>query len=443
MRTRSIRRQLFTELLLLGAFLVVAGTVGLITVYLWGLEDSATYSYVELAESVARQDIPDEYLEDWASRGNPLVWKSLDRVPQNVLKLFPVEYHKENQLLVQYEYQGQTMSGPPDFGLTMKVTKGAPDKIYFFLKHQLANGEDVYLYHSNTTLGYSERTRQQTVTLLAVLNCAAIFLLVLLLAQRISKVALNPLKDLTVMANSVDTSNADHHYSVTEQDNEIGTVARTLQQSLNRIRSFHDREKQFLRQASHELRTPIAVISSALDVVEQRQRQGVSDVARPLLDIRRSTRDMKDTVQALLDLARSESDGSSGILRTDLGELAKEIVEDHQHLLESKAVTIEQDYTKAASVNVEKVYLRVVMSNLIRNAFEHAGIGTIFITCIGSSFLIRNPLDVPISEIKEGLEPARYGFGISIVEAIVEKCGWQLRIEKNDDYLECQLLLCD
>jgi len=53
-------------------------------------------------------------------------------------------------------------------------------------------------------------------------------------------------------------------------NNEVGTLARTIQLLLERTRAFVERESRFTRDASHELRTPLAVIKSSVELIESK-----------------------------------------------------------------------------------------------------------------------------------------------------------------------------
>jgi signal transduction histidine kinase len=90
-------------------------------------------------------------------------------------------------------------------------------------------------------------------------------------------------------------------------DDEIGLLARNLEQSMRRIQSFILREKQFTRDASHELRTPLTVIKGALELIEQLPAYQEKSLQRPIRRIERAVKGMALTVETFLWLALEES----------------------------------------------------------------------------------------------------------------------------------------
>jgi signal transduction histidine kinase len=88
-------------------------------------------------------------------------------------------------------------------------------------------------------------------------------------------------------------------------DNEVGTLARTIQQMLERTRAFVERESRFTRDASHQLRTPLAVIKSSVELIES--SGGLpGTLSKPIRRAAEAVRQMEQSVDLLLLLAREE-----------------------------------------------------------------------------------------------------------------------------------------
>lgn len=426
MRRQTIRKRFYRELLLFGLLMVLGGGYGLITVYLWGLEDTTQLSYMDLADSVEKGMISDEELANHWPDSFSRVWRGVDNVPANVLDIFPARFHRAGELLVQYEYTGQAMTGEPSYGFTFNFFSGPPDRVHFFLQYPSASTRDIYVYHV-LAASLSAQIRQKVVFLIVSINAVVVLLVVLLLARRLSGAVLKPVSDLAAMAAAVDEQQSVRDFPVAQQPNEIGDVARTLQQSMQRLHDYHERESQFLRQASHELRTPIAVISSSLDVLNQRRASGNTDINRPIADIKRSAGAMRDIVEALLWLARSETE-SPGKSATIPAQQIVSLLEDHRYLLANKPVTVTSQDAEEAVIDIEQPYFRIVLSNLIRNAFEHTEEGSIEIACTRRKFVIKNPLQNAGSRDEKGQLSAGFGIGMTVIEAISEKLGWTLSV---------------
>ena len=93
-------------------------------------------------------------------------------------------------------------------------------------------------------------------------------------------------------------------------DDEVGVLAGTIEKTLERICAFVERERYFTSSASHELRTPITVITGALELLELSDLSA-TDV-KAVDRVRRATLDMKTSIEMFLCLARETDDGLYG-----------------------------------------------------------------------------------------------------------------------------------
>lgn len=164
-------------------------------------------------------------------------------------------------------------------------------------------------------------------------------------------------------------------------------------------------------------------------MLDQRRAAGNTDIERPIKAIERSAGDMRDIVEALLWLARSETNPPRKET-TDLADQIGSLLEDHRYLLANKSVFVQSDNVAVVQIKIEQPYFRIVLSNLIRNAFEHTELGTIEITCSRQRFSIRNPLPVKDRANNSGRSQLSPGFGIgmTVIGAISDRLGWILSV---------------
>jgi signal transduction histidine kinase len=251
-------------------------------------------------------------------------------------------------------------------------------------------------------------------------------LLVYWVSRRLINTVLNPLNELTVMAKSLDENNPELPFDVLNNKTEIGLVAKTLQQTMQRIHQFHQREKQFLQNTSHELRTPIAVVSSALDIIELRSKNGNADISDQHTNIRRANSNMAEMTNALLLLSRKDT--SSTYLETVyLEQLCVTIIEEHKYLLKGKKVEVDFNSTEQAYYEMPSILCRIVISNLIRNAFEHTQIGIVNVQVSDQKVVICNSCtdtDDDFNQADHCIDG--FGIGLEIVKKVVEQQQWQL-----------------
>lgn len=204
---------------------------------------------------------------------------------------------------------------------------------------------------------------------------------------------------------------------------EVNALADRLQEALVQFQKGVEREHRFLRHASHELRTPIAVIRSNLDLLDKTGWTGGDDVAaQSLARIRRAGDTMQQLTETLLWLSRSE-DAAPALTSFDLAALTAELVEEHRYLIAGKPVAIEEDLTSCIRV-LPRIPCRIVLANLIRNGMQHTWKGTVSISTSKTGVTIENRNiegeDMPGEE--------RYGLGLILVMQIAERMGWHYEV---------------
>ena len=120
---------------------------------------------------------------------------------------------------------------------------------------------------------------------------------------------------------------------------ELVVIADALNDYLERNERFVERERAFIDSASHELRTPIAVIAGATELALG--QPGLPAAARnQLARIQRTTREVERLVAFLLVLAKDPARLLSVSDRVALDQLIPEIVDDHRHLMRDKDLTL-------------------------------------------------------------------------------------------------------
>lgn len=138
--------------------------------------------------------------------------------------------------------------------------------------------------------------------------CLELYRMLYFLRHRngLNRVVVEPIKDMAEMAAAVSASNLSDRISVEGAKNELKDLAMVINSMLDRIEVSYNSQKQFVSDASHELRTPIAVIQGYVSML---QRWGKTD--KDVLDegisaIAQEAASMKELVERLLFLARHD-----------------------------------------------------------------------------------------------------------------------------------------
>jgi len=241
-------------------------------------------------------------------------------------------------------------------------------------------GIRVYVYRTagpaamTVIVGRSLEGVEQTTRTLAewmLVGAPALTLLVAAVTWIVVGRALRPVD--AIRAEVADIGGSDLHRRVptTETNDEIGRLAATMNQMLDRLESASERQKRFVSDASHELRTPIATVRHEIDVA----RLGPNDELPAVLDeISDENQRMEHLVDDLLLLARQDQahdiaeKAVAHLAIVDLDDLA--LVEAHR--TRATAVTIDVTGLVDAPVHGDERQLGRLVRNLVDNAVRHA-----------------------------------------------------------------------
>jgi two-component system OmpR family sensor kinase len=202
------------------------------------------------------------------------------------------------------------------------------------------------------------------------------------------RIGLRPLEDVERTADSIAAGNLDQRVPGADQPTEVGRLARALNVMLERIQAAFDARvrsearlkdneqhlRQFVADASHELRTPIAAVSAYAELFERGAWERTDDLPRVMAGIRTETARMDRLVDDLLTLARLDEGVPMEQEHVELVALASDAVRT------ATAVGPEWPVSFWAAHPVEvtgdKHRLRQVVDNLLANVRAHTPPGT-------------------------------------------------------------------
>lgn len=219
---------------------------------------------------------------------------------------------------------------------------------------------------------------------------------------------------------------------------ELHDIAVLVNGHLERVERFVERERGLLDQASHEFRTPIAVIAGAVDVLSQQSLPPTA--AAPLRRIRATTDNLTEIMSALLYLSR-EPDGRAPAESTRVDALLEVLVADHRHLLEGKLVDYVLDEIEQKWVQAPEAMVRIVIGNLLRNAAENSYEGAITVALQGGCLTVRDcgtgfdtvaaARSYSMSLRNSAKLGGGQGLGLFLIRRICERFGWSLTINST------------
>lgn len=206
--------------------------------------------------------------------------------------------------------------------------------------------------------------------------------------------AIRPLETMSLAAASISAQNLSQRIDIAETDSELGQLAVVLNQTFDRLQSAFDRQVRFTADASHELRTPVAVILAQIELSLSRQRTE-QDYRDALATCLRASQRMKSLIESLLVLARLDAGATELALElVALDHLVGDAVELITPLADQRHITMTCEVAPVM-VQGDRQRLSQVLTNLLSNAVRYnRDEGTVHV-------VVRKDVDVAVVTIRD------------------------------------------
>lgn len=264
------------------------------------------------------------------------------------------------------------------------------------------------------------------------------------IGYRLSRSALSPILWLSRQVHKLDPEAPDAAVFSIESlpgnpDREIVALADALERLSRRINEFAERERNFTRDASHELRSPLTVIKIAADMLLSEQELD-TPARNSVLRIRRAAADMEELTEVFLLLARESEHG----LSTDpvcVNDIIAEELERANVRLGAKPVEVTVNSSCRLITEASDKVVSVLFGNLIRNAFDYTDSGTVAIQIDPGSVSIEDSgRGMRDEDVDRAFEPfyrggsrqrGGHGVGLTIVKRLSDRFGWPIHVSSE------------
>ena len=263
---------------------------------------------------------------------------------------------------------------------------------------------------------------------------AIVIAFTLWLAWSLAKRIVRPIEQLNEVLNQVKGDELPTGFAKQFKQDEIGLFAQQLELAIERVRRFIKREQHFTRDVSHELRTPIAISQGAVTLLKE---MSLDDEQTQVVErIAKAQQQMQLCIESLLMLAREGqlTHESSHVLP-----MVESAVVEHHQLIENKPIELMISVPSDTTIETNPQAFRIILSNLISNAFQH--------TAQGEITIIWQECNLRISDGGEGINEALlpkvfesgikgersqgFGIGLSLVKRLCDQLDIDIHIESS------------
>lgn len=440
LRTRLTAWYACALVLILGAFAIVLtwqqGRIGLRRV------DRELGNLCVTVEGLLRDELSETPDENFAARevvktvaapGREVAVATRDR---RVLASAPADWEPWRSLAVP---SAMSSSDTPVIG-------SSPDDQFRFAVRRVDMNGRTFLVVAAAPLADAWRERHEAQEAMWV-GLPMLFVLAVLGGLWLSAAALRPIADMAHRASALPVDGAEN-LGASGRDDELGQLERSFNGLLARLRATLATQRQFMADASHELRTPVSVMRSAADVTLDRPERSEAEYRDALAIVQDQAKQAGRLLEDMLMLARADAGGYP--IQPEqfyLDEVIYTSARSLDNLAEHRRVSIFANAAPDLAFTGDEPLVRRMLVNLLVNAVQHARSRVnVVVTREGSGVVIRIADDgrgVPAGERDRifdrfvQLDPSRRhagaGLGLPISRWIAEAHRGSLILEASSD----------
>ena len=189
----------------------------------------------------------------------------------------------------------------------------------------------------------------------------------------LARQSLAPVASMAERARRIGVEDLRARLPVANARDELGRLAETFNDLLDRLEASIVQQRQFMADASHELRTPVATSRTAAAVALQQPHRDEPEYRETLAIVEQQTTRLSRIVEDMFTLARADA-GSYPVRRGEmyLDEVVDEVVRAARVLAAARQVTIELTSSGPAPFTGDEELVRRLLGNLLDNAVRHA-----------------------------------------------------------------------
>lgn len=351
--------------------------------------------------------------------------------------------------------------------------------MYFFISQSAVTGMDHlqnYIVQINKTdsspitfnidptilfpdLSEQVTTTKQLFQIRSLITTVLIILLSSACTYFVSRRALKPLHNLSTKVEKIQAQNLSEPLEVPDSNDEISNLTLSFNEMLSRLNDAFTAQKQFSASAAHELRTPLAVMQTNLEVFSRKKEPSADEYQKLFSMIQEQTGRLSHLAEILLDMTGIQTIERSETI--SLAELTDEVLCDLTSISEQKQIKLIQEDGDCTITGSYLLLYRAVY-NLVENAikYNHPG-GKVTVNIQQKKSLLNAavspaPADCAFIEVSDtgiGISPEYQekiftpffridksrsramggaGLGLALVNEIARQHGGEVKVLKSD-----------
>ncbi len=284
--------------------------------------------------------------------------------------------------------------------------------------------------------------------ILSAVNTVIIFVS-LAVGSRVSRRMLQPIQRMTDTVKEISVQNLDKRLDVGGSHDELKELAQTFNQMIDRIQGSYERQNRFVADASHELRTPVAVIQGYADLLDRWGKGHLDVMEESVGAIKDETDNMKQLIEKLLFLARADKNQLTLKKEPFVIDHLLEEIATQSRLLDTGHNISHRMTTGSLELFADRSYIKQALRVFVDNSIKYtpAG-GTIeilgsqtkkhaIITVADTGIGIPQE-DIPLvfdrfyrSDKSRNKESGGHGLGLSIAKWIIDSHNGKIKVEST------------
>lgn len=260
--------------------------------------------------------------------------------------------------------------------------------------------------------------------------------------------ALIPIVELNKNIKKINEDNLNSNLSIKGANDEIKELTISFNKMIAKLENAFASQKRFNSSVAHELKTPLAVIKTNIDVLKSSNCKSLEEYDKTLAVVEKSILKMNLIIETLLDIIRQENAPLNEIVSID--EILEDIVDDLSIIANKKNIKLKlNSYNIKNKIKGNEIMLYRAFYNVIENSIKYNKInGIIDILC----YQDLNTIEVKVIDTGSGIKEEDYdeifkpfyrceginsyskngvGLGLSLTQSVIKLHGGEIKVKSK------------